>query len=176
VGRRRILAALLMVGLVLSACGDDEGGGGASSPSTLAGDDGTVEGTTGDGDGGEVPDPCTLVDASVLNDALGSDPGSGTVQGPVPDVRKVCLYPTGLILAVEDAANYEVSVDLIREDPLGATISDVDGVGLEAIWQDFGGGLGQLVARGDAYFVGVSVPAEGQAAAQAIAEAMLAAL
>jgi hypothetical protein len=175
-GTPRILAAGLTIAVVLTGCGDDGGGDDGALTAQTTATTGTTAGGTDEEPAGEVPDPCALLDAGEVTDLLGADPGTGTASGPVPDVRKVCIYSSGLILAVEVAGNYDSSVAIIRDDPLGATVEDVDGVGAEAIWQDFSGGVGQLVALGDAYFVGVSVPTGGQPAAQAITEAMLAAL
>jgi hypothetical protein len=44
------------------------------------------------------------------------------------------------------------------------------------VWQDVGDEVGQFIAQGDDYFVGVTLPAGGQDVAQVVAEAMLAAL
>jgi hypothetical protein len=136
----------------------------ATDPATTAAD--------ADASSGEVPDPCSLVSADQLAGVLGSPPGAGSMQTVSPDQRKVCMYDTGLILAVEVGENYEAVVELMRDV---AAVQDVAGVGEAAAWQDVGGGIGQFVALGDEYYVGVTL-AGGQAEGQAIAEAMLAAL
>jgi Protein of unknown function (DUF3558) len=171
---KMVAATAVALGIVLAACGggDDNGSDARSSNSNATTTSSNVGDTTDAG--GEVPDPCQLVPSQQLADLLGADPGTGTVNAVVPDERKVCNYGTGLILAVEVSRNYEASVDLIRENAEGATVQDVPGVGSAAIWQEFGGGLGQFVARGPDYFVGVTLPSGGIATGQAIAEAMLA--
>jgi hypothetical protein len=123
-----------------------------------------------------VPDPCTLVAPGQLAADLGASPGNGTPQSVDPSQRKICRYDSGLILAVEVAGNYDASVEGIRQHSGGATITELPGVGTAAIWQDFGNGTGQLVARGDTYMVGVTVSQGGQAPALTIAKEMLEAL
>jgi hypothetical protein len=126
--------------------------------------------------GGEVPDPCTLVAQGQLAADLGASPGTGTPQSVDPTQRKICRFDSGLILAVEVAGNYEASVQGIRDNSGGATITEMPGVGNAAIWQDFGNGTGQFVAQGDTYMVGVTVTQGGQAPALTIAKEMLEAL
>jgi hypothetical protein len=126
--------------------------------------------------GSEVPDPCTLVATGQLAADLGASPGTGTPQSVDPSQRKICRFDSGLILAVEVAGHYDASVEAIRENSGGATISELPGVGKAAIWQEFGNGTGQLVAQGDTYMVGVTVPQGGQAPALTIAKEMLEAL
>jgi hypothetical protein len=126
--------------------------------------------------GGEVPDPCSLVAQGQLAADLGASPGTGTLQSVDPSQRKICRYDSGLILAVEVAGNYDASVQGIRDNSGGATITELPGVGEAAIWQDFGTGMGQLVAKGTTYMVGVTVPQGGQAPALTIAKEMLEAL
>jgi hypothetical protein len=134
-------------------------------------------GGKGDGEakrpGGEVPDPCAVLAADKLSALAGGDPGVGTVKGMVPEQRKVCVFAGGLSLALEVGEGYEASVDLIKASPSGATIEDVKGVGKAAVWQDFGTGVGQLVANGDRYFVSVMVSAGGREVGEALAGAML---
>jgi len=81
-----------------------------------------------------------------------------------------------VILAVEIADNYEAAIDIIRDETGEDSVRDVSGVGDAAVWHDAGGGVGQLIAQGDDYFVGVTLPAGGPEIGQAVAEAMLAAL
>jgi hypothetical protein len=172
--RCRILTVVLALGLAVAACGDD-----ADQTTGRQGEDpGATSTVAGGGDApeGEVPDPCALLDEDEVDALLGADAGTGSVNAVVPEQRKVCMYSGGVSLAIEVAEHYEASVEIIRDDPVGATIEDVEGVGAEAIWQDFTGGVGQILARGDDYFVGVSVVAGGLPTAQALAEAMLAAL
>lgn len=182
----------LIFALVTTACGGDDGGGDGvdvdeASPTTetvtgatgaTAGTETGTTGATGTDDvavGGEVPDPCSLITAEQLGGILGSDPGAGTVQAVVPDQRKVCFYDTGLILAVEVAENWEASIAILRDSGTGS-VTDVSGIGESAIWQDVGGGVGQLLALGPDYFVGVTVVAGGQSAGEQVAEIMLQAL
>jgi len=179
---KTIAATLLAAALLVAACGggDDDGSDAAddeTSPATTEatnGSDGGDGGTSGDPSGGEVPDPCTLVPAPELAALLGGDQGTGTVQAADPDQRKVCTYDSGLFLAVELAENWDASIGLIESSGVGS-VQEVPGVGEAAIWQDIGGGVGQFVALGPEYFVGVTLSGD-QAAGQAVAEATLAAL
>jgi hypothetical protein len=169
--------------LLLGACG---GGGddSSSSTSTTAAKQTTTSTATDASSSsggartanGEVPDPCTLVSQGQLAADLGASPGNGTPQSVDPKQRKICRFDSGLILAVEVAGNYDASVQGIRDNSGGATISELPGVGNAAIWQEFGNGMGQLVAQGDTYMVGVTVPSGGQAPALTIAKEMLEAL
>ncbi|MEQ1785808.1 MAG: hypothetical protein ABL966_02050 [Acidimicrobiales bacterium] len=158
--RKRMAMLVLLVGLVIGGCSD---GGAAATGSD-------------ERPAGEVPDPCSLVDAATLEGLAGAAPGTGVLKGVAPEQRKVCSFESGLSVAVEVAENFDASVGLIRASPNGSSIESVEGLGDAAIWQDFGGGVGQVVASGDAYFVGVTVAAGGRPAAEAVAEAMLAEL
>jgi hypothetical protein len=181
--RHRLVAAVLGVALVSSACGDDDDGSAANSDDA-AGAETTVAGETtttaaadaANADEGGVPDPCSLIPAANLTALLGSDPGRGTPSSYDPEQRKICSYASGVILAVEVGDHYEESIDIIRDEMGDEAVQDVSGVGNAASWQDVGGGAGQFIASGDEYFVGVTLPAEGQEVGQAVAEAMLAAL
>lgn len=173
--RLLVLCALAPFGL-LAACGGDD------APEwidvrTLESTDPTDE--AAEASTADVPDPCTLVSSEELSTVLGSEQGAGDLQASDATVRQVCSYETGTILSVEDAANYEASVAVIRENGAGSTIEDVTGIGEAAIWQDFGGAVGQLVVLDGDYFVGVSIPAggtDGKVVAESVAEAMLAAI
>jgi hypothetical protein len=172
----------LSAALLLGACGGSDD---SSSPSSSTPAKPTTTSTAKDASsstggaaatGGEVPDPCTLVAEGQLAADLGATPGTATPQSVDPSPRRICRYGSGLILAVEVAGNYDASVEAIREHSGGATISELPGVGRAAIWQDLGSGTGQLVAQGDTYMVGVTVPQGGQAPALTIAKEMLEAL
>jgi len=176
-----ILPLVLPFTFVLGACGGDGDDSDARSDddttteTDASGDgDDSDDGDDSRGDGGEVPDPCTLIRQSELTFLLDGDPGEGTEQAPVPDQRRVCTYDSGLILAVEVAANYQTTVDLIGQS--GGSVQEVPGIGQAAVWQEIGGGAGQFVALGDEYFIGVTLSSGGQTVGQFVAEAMLAAL
>jgi hypothetical protein len=189
---RRLAASALGVVLLVSACGGDDddtadADSGGVTTTTAAADpaaDGsttTVAGaTTTAADaataGGGVPDPCTLIAPLDLAALLASDPGAGTSSAYDPEQRRICSYASGLILAVEIAENYETAIDIIRDETGDESVREVSGVGNAAVWQDVGDGVGQFIAQGDDYFVGVTLPAGGQEIGQAVAEAMLAAL
>ncbi|MGH9110946.1 MAG: hypothetical protein ACRDZN_01375 [Acidimicrobiales bacterium] len=184
--RHHLVAAVLGVALVLSACGGDDDGSGATSDdaagseTTVAGETTTTAAAAADagasaGEGG-VPDPCSLVPAANLVALLGADPGAGTPSAFDPDQRKICIYASGVILAVELGEHYEEAIDIIRDEMGVDAVQDVSGVGNAAAWHDVGEGAGQFLVSGDEYFVGVTVPAGGPDVGQAVAEAMLAAL
>jgi Protein of unknown function (DUF3558) len=175
---KTMAATLLATALLVAACGggDDDGSDASDDEATPATTEAADPSDDADDDasGGEVPDPCTLLPAPELTALLGADQGTGTVQAVAPDQRKVCTYDSGLFLAVELAENWDASISLIESSGVGS-VQEVPGVGEAAIWQDIGGGVGQFVALGPEYFVGVTLSGD-QAAGQAVAEAMLAAL
>ncbi len=179
--RRTMLAMPLIVAvtLTLGACGDDDDAGESPTTTVASTEDTASDATAPDVDdsasSGEVPDPCAVLSADELAGLLGADQGAGSVNASDPDQRKVCVYETGLYLSVEIAANYEPSVQAIRDSGAG-TVQDVTGVGEAAIWQEIGGGVGQLVALGDDYMIGVALGTGGQSSGEAVAEAMLAEL
>jgi hypothetical protein len=178
---RYVVIGGLSAVLLLGACGGGSDDSSSSTSSTAAKETTTStakEASSGDATttNGEVPDPCTLVAQGQLAADLGASPGTGTLQTVDPKQRKICRFDSGLILAVEVAGNYEASVQGIRDNSGGATITEMPGVGNAAIWQDFGNGTGQFVAQGDTYMVGVTVPQGGQAPALTIAKEMLEAL
>jgi hypothetical protein len=109
--------------------------------------------TSGVADGEGVPDACTLITAEELSQLLGVETGEGTPQGASPD-RSICIYPAGVITAIEVADNYQASRDLIEDQ--GRSTEDVAGVGTAAFFDE----AGQLVALGDRYFVAVTAPGE----------------
>jgi hypothetical protein len=182
-GRRQVVASTLGVALLLSACGgDDDGGdgdaGGNSTTTTTAGAaaGATTTTTAVPVDDDAVPDPCTLIPAPELATLLAGDPGAGESSAYDPEQRRICSYATGVILAVELADHYDTAIDIIRDETGEDSVHRVAGVGSAAVWQDLGDGMGQFIAQGDDYFVGVTLPAGGQDVGQAVAEAMLAAL
>jgi hypothetical protein len=192
--RRQVIASTLGVALLLSACGgdDDDGGtggdAGGETTTTAAADAaaGATTSTTSAGatttttaapiDDDAVPDPCTLIPGPALAMMLAGDQGAGQPSAYDPEQRRICSYATGVILAVELGDHYDTAIDIIRDETGDDSVNDVAGVGNAAVWQDLGDGMGQFVAQGDEYFVGVTLPAGGQDVAQVVAEAMLAAL
>ena len=179
---RYVVIGGLSAVLLLGACGgSDDSSSSTSSTAAKETTTSTAKDTSSSTGGatttnGEVPDPCTLVAEGQLTADLGAPVGTGTPQTVDPKQRKICRYDSGLILAVEVAGNYDASVAGIRQNSGGATITELPGVGNAAIWQDFGNGMGQFVAQGDTYMVGVTVPQGGQAPALTIAKEMLEAL
>jgi hypothetical protein len=169
----RRLVVLGTVALLLIGCSDGDGGGDVADRAERTAEPG---GDDGDGGGepraGDLPDPCALVDDADLADLLGTDPGDGELAAPVPAQRKTCIYPSGLVLAVEVASNWQGSLAVIRGELGASALEPVLGVGEEAYWQADGA---QLLALDDGHFVGVSVGSGTKDAARAIAEAMLAA-
>jgi hypothetical protein len=141
---------------------------------------GADDAASGKGDGAASvappPDPCKLLDSSTLDELTGSEQGRGKAKALAPDQRKVCVFDSGLSLAVEVGTGFGGTVDLIRASPSGATLEDIDDVGVAALWQDFGDGSGLFLAQGEDYFVGVTVAAGGLAVGQPVAEALLDAL
>ena len=190
--RRQVTASALVVALLLSACGgddDDTGSGGdaGGDTTTTAAVDAAAGATTTVAAGATttttvapvddaVPDPCTLITAPELAMMLAGDQGAGQSSAYDPEQRRICSYASGVILAVELADHYDTAIDIIRDETGEDSIQEVSGVGNAAVWQDIGDGMGQFIAQGDEYFVGVTLPAGGQDAGQVVAEAMLAAL
>ena len=191
--RRQVVASTLGVALLLSACGgddDDAGGGGnagggttttaaadaAAGATTTVAAGATTTTTVAPIDDDAVPDPCTLIAAPELAMMLAGDPGAGEPSAYDPEQRRICLYDSGVILAVELADHYDTAIDIIRDETGEDSVQEVSGVGNAAVWQDIGDGMGQFIAQGDDYFVGVTLPAGGQDVGQVVAEAMLAAL
>ncbi|HKA69832.1 MAG TPA: hypothetical protein VKG85_12030 [Actinomycetes bacterium] len=150
-------AVLLVSALVISlsaGCGDDSGPDAASSPPITAQSAGTPQPTPSQSPVASlVPDACTLISSAELSDLLGSEQGNGSTQSVMAD-RSVCFYEAGTITAVEIADNYEPSRAIIENDP-SRTVTDVTGVGDDAFFDDLGG-VGQLVAKGEHYFVAVT--------------------
>jgi hypothetical protein len=189
--RRRVVATTLGVALLLSACGgddDDTGGGGeaAGDTTTTAAADAAAGATTTVAAGATtttaapvddaVPDPCTLIPGPELAMMLAADQGAGESSAYDPEQRRICSYASGVILAVELADHYDTAIDIIRDETGEDSVHEVSGVGNAAVWQDIGDGMGQFIAQGDEYFVGVTLPGGGQDVGQVVAEAMLAAL
>lgn len=153
---------LLVVVLVVTGCtgGDDSASGTGDGAASVA----------------PPPDPCKLLDSGTLDELAGAEQGRGELKALAPDQRKVCVFDSGLSLAVEVGTGFDGTVDLIRASPSGATLEEVDDVGSAALWQDFGDGTGQFLAQGEDYFVGVTVAAGGLEVGQPVAEALLAEL
>ncbi len=172
---RLALASLALATLSLAGCGGSDDGA-SQAPGTDPGASGESLGTeatetTEAAPTGEVPNPCTLLDTEQLTDLLGTDPGEGTVAGPVPDQRKICTFSSGVILAVEVAADWDQTLAQLEKHAGKDALVPAAGVGTQAYWQEGGR---QLIALGEHYFVGVT--GADQAAGQAVAEGMLAAL
>lgn len=190
--RRQMIASTLGVALLLAACGgddDDSGAGGdaGGDTTTTAAADAAAGATTTVAAGAtttttaapvddRVPDPCTLIPGPELAMMLAGDQGAGQSSAYDPEQRRICSYASGVILAVELADHYDTAIDIIRDETGEDSVHEVSGVGNAAVWQDIGDGMGQFIAQGDEYFVGVTLPAGGQDVGQVVAEAMLAAL
>jgi hypothetical protein len=191
--RRQVMASTLGVALLLSACGGDDDGSGAdgdagADTTTTAAADAAAGATTtvaagapttttaAPVDDDAVPDPCTLIAGPALAMMLAGDQGAGESSAYDPEQRRICSYESGVILAVELADHYDTAIDIIRDETGDDSVQEVSGVGNAAVWQDLGDGMGQLIAQGDEYFVGVTLPSGGQEAGQVVAEAMLEAL
>jgi hypothetical protein len=171
-----LLASVLVISLS-AGCGRDSGADTAASPPTSAQSASTPQPTpTESAAASSVPDACTLISSAELSDLLGSDQGKGTTQSVLPD-RTACHYESGTITAVELADNYEASRAIIEDDP-SRTVTDVSGVGQDAFFDDLGG-VAQLVAKGERYFVAVTFvydsPESGIETGKQIAAKMLAA-
>lgn len=183
--RRQVAASAFAVVLLLSACGGDDddtgatGDAGADTTTTApaaAAAGVTTTTTAAPADEGGVPDPCTLIPAPELAMMLAGDPGAATSSAYDPEQRRICSYASGVILAVELADHYDKAIEIIRDETGEDSVHEVSGVGNAAVWQDVGDGVGQFVAQGDDYFVGVTLPAGNQDVGQTVAEAMLEAL
>jgi hypothetical protein len=185
-----VVASTLGLALLLSACGggddDDTGAGGdgasattttaAAAGATTTAAPGATTTTAAPGDDDAVPDPCTLIPAPELAMMLAAEQGAGESSAYDPEQRRICSYASGVILAVELADHYNAAIDLIRDETGEDSVHEVSGVGNAAVWQDLGDGMGQFIAQGDEYFVGVTLPGGGKDVGQVVAEAMLAAL
>lgn len=120
---------VVVLSLLVGACKEDDGAG---SPASSG-----------------VPDACTLISEQELTTLLGEAQGTGKESRVSPD-RSTCMYTSGLITAVEIAANYEKSKAIIEQE--GRKTTPVTGVGQAAFWDE----AGQLVAKGNQVFVGVT--------------------
>ncbi|MBK9739967.1 MAG: hypothetical protein IPO93_10710 [Actinobacteria bacterium] len=143
----------------------------AAAPSASAVADDTAENETTGG----VPDPCGLLSQDELASILGAAPGEGTVQGPSPEMRKVCTLPDGTILGVEVAVDYDATLAAVEKSGLDATLTDVSGVGDKATLITYDVGVLQLLAVEGDYFVDVTGMIT-EAQATALVKAMLAAI
>jgi hypothetical protein len=150
--RRTALSLALVLALATAACSDKNGA--ATNQST--------NGT------GSTPNACTLLTAQRLAELLGTDPGQGDPQSVSPD-RSVCIYANNVITAVEIAANYEASRRLVEEN--GSTTTDIPGVGSAAFFDS----NGQVVAKGNRYFVAVTFSGPKEKLTEAARELLAAA-
>jgi hypothetical protein len=175
-----LLTSVLVISLSVG-CGQDSGTDGAANPPTAArsasaSQPPTTASATASPAASSVPDACTLISSAELSDLLGSDQGNGATQSVTAD-RSACFFESGTITAVEIADNYEPSRAIIQDDP-SRTVTDVSGVGQDAFFDDLGG-VAQLVARGERYFVAVTFvydsPETGIETGKKIAAKMLAA-
>ena len=175
-----LLASVLVISLS-AGCGGGSGADSATSPPTTAqsasaSQPQATESQTASPVASSVPDACTLISSPELSELLGGDQGTGSTQSVTAD-RSVCFFESGTITAVEIAGNYAASRAIIEDDP-SRTVTDVSGVGQEAFFDDLGG-VGQLVAKGERYFVAVTFvydsPESGIETGKQIAAKMLAA-
>jgi hypothetical protein len=140
---------VIFVTLVLAACGGETTA--TSTPTTgPAGESTTTAAESSPSASDGVPDACGLIAEDQLSEILGVPVGAGSGQGASTD-RSICIYATsGVITSIEVADNYELSRQIIEDD--GRATEDVSGVGTAAFYDE----AGQLIARGDRYFVGIS--------------------
>jgi len=132
-----------------------------SAPSTTTATSQTTTAPSVEG----VPDACELIDATELSALIGFDVGEGDPGSVSPD-RSICIYSGGAITAIEIAANYELSRQLIDDE--GRETEDVPGLGSGAFYDPFG----QVVGLGDRYFVAITA-GESVEVLTAVAAALL---
>ena len=154
-----MLSLAFVLTLAVSACGTDN-----APPAGPGPGNGQSQGTGTTG----VPDACSLLTATRLNELLGIDPGQGQPTSVSPD-RSVCFYSSGVITAVENAANYEASRSIIEAN--GSTTTDIPGVGTGAFFDS----NGQVIAKGQRFFVGVTSSASKEKMTDAARELLAAA-
>lgn len=181
------LIGLAAAGLILTGCGSSGGSteavpasSAASVPESAPAESATAPSATAPSasaaaPAGEVPDPCTLLTTDQISAITGSDPGAPTPNAVYPDVRKICKFDGGLILAVEIADDYDGSVAMVKGDTNVEDSEDVAGVGDTAFFSTYAGGVTQLLAVQGDYFVGVTSMLDKDQATQ-LAQEMLAAL
>ena len=150
--RRTALSLALVLALATAACSDKNG------PATNQNNAGN----------GSTPNACSLLTSQRLGELLGTDPGQGEPQSVSPD-RSVCIYSNGVITAVEIAANYEASRQLVEAN--GSTTTDIAGVGSAAFYDS----NGQVVAKGERYFVAVTFSGPKEKLTEAARELLTAA-
>ena len=124
---------------------------------------------------GEVPDPCALLSQDELAAILGTAPGEGVLTSIYPELRKVCTFPGGTILAIEVGKDYDASVAAVATSGLTGTTTDMNGVGEKASFVKYDIGVSQVFALGGAYFVDVTGMLTKKQASE-LASAMLAAV
>jgi hypothetical protein len=135
--RRTAHSFAVILALALSACGTE-----SAPPAGPVTNQTQANGTTG------VPDACSLLTTARLGELLGIEPGQGQPRSVSPN-RSVCFYDN-VITAVEIAANYDASRRIIEEN--GSTTTDIPGVGTGAFFDS----NGQVIAKGERFFVGVT--------------------
>jgi len=162
----RSLALIPIVLIALMAGCGDQNNQPAATPNGNAGS--SAPAGQPDTDAGGVPDACSLMSAARLGELLAVDPGSGQSQSVSPD-RSVCFYDGGVITAVEIAGNYEASRKIIEDN--GSTTTDIAGLGTAA----FHDSNGQVIAKGEKFFVGVTAVAPADRLADAARELLAAA-
>jgi hypothetical protein len=152
---------MLLIVLVVG-CGNENAAapnaGGSTTPAVQSGED-AARG---------VPDACSLMTSARLTELLGTDAGSGDPQSVSPD-RSVCFYSGGVITAVEIAGNYEASRRIIEDN--GSTTTDIAGLGTAAYYDS----NGQVIAKGEKVFVGVTASASMEQLTEAARELLTAA-
>jgi hypothetical protein len=140
--RSAIVAALLLLGLVVSACG---GSSQISSPAAGGGDKNVPSAATGtavaEQSGGSAPDACSLLSKAEVEAAVG-----GTVADGVPDVLNTCKWQKS------DPAAIDASLHLLALQGANCAVgrkgsTPVDGLSVAASW-DFieAASTGSLVA------------------------------
>lgn len=181
-GSASALIGLAVAGLILTGCGSSGGSTDAAAPSSAAAaptasaaPSESVPSASAAAPTGEVPDPCALLTAEEISAITGSDPGTPKPNAVYPDVRKICKFDGGLILAVEVAEDYDGSVAMVKGDSNVEDSEDVSGVGDKAFFSTYTFGATQILAVQGDYFIGVTSLLDKEKSI-ALAQAMLAAL
>lgn len=170
------VAGLFLMMLALAACG---GGDSASTASvTAAGQPAASEPAASEPAVSEpaasepagIADPCVLLDAPTLSSLTGTDNGKGTASGE-SEVRRFCIYSTGLSTSITRGSEFDPSVAVMRADPNVEGVSDLSGLGERAVMGTYNGGtVRQVIALEGGYFVTVTgTLSEEQATATAAA-------
>lgn len=140
----------------------------AASPSESASESTapSVDASSTEAAGPALPDACGLLTSDDIASITGTAPGNATPDASDPSMRTICMFDSGLILAIEVGADWAETIDYVKNNSSDAKLTEVTDIGDEALLSVYEGETDAsqlLVLDGDYFYAAVGAITPDQA-------------